>query len=87
MTPAQYEDMLSILNHVAAKLDNLEHQLGAGRTVTVGASAQSVAPQQQRAAVEIADDYDLDGLYGDPEIRKDPPRWSGESMVGKRYSG
>lgn len=29
---------------------------------------------------------DLDSEHGNPEIRKDPPRWRGESFVGKRYA-
>lgn len=38
----------------------------------------------QRGA--IADDADLDSQWGDPEIRKDPPRWDGPSFAGCRYS-
>jgi hypothetical protein len=34
----------------------------------------------------VADDADLDGQWGDPEVRKDPKRWDGESQVGKRFS-
>lgn len=34
----------------------------------------------------IADDEDLDGQHGDPEIRYDPPRWKGESYVDCHYS-
>jgi hypothetical protein len=37
-------------------------------------------------SVQVADDADLDGQWGDPEVRKDPKRWDGESMVGKRFS-
>lgn len=29
---------------------------------------------------------DIDDQYGDPTVRKDPPKWDGESMVGRRYS-
>jgi hypothetical protein len=35
---------------------------------------------------DIASDEDLDGKYGDPEVRRDPPRWSGESYAGRKYS-
>lgn len=35
---------------------------------------------------EIASDADLDGQYGDPVIRRDPKRWTGESYVGSRFS-
>lgn len=36
----------------------------------------------------VADDQDLDGQYGDPEIRFDPREkyWKGPSFVGKRFS-
>ncbi len=29
---------------------------------------------------------DIDSQHGDPEVRKDPPKWNGESCVGRRYS-
>lgn len=35
---------------------------------------------------DVADASDLDGQYGDPEVRKDPPRWNGESYVGRPFS-
>lgn len=38
---------------------------------------------------QVADAADLDGKFGDPEIRKDPPLWikdGGASFQGKRYS-
>lgn len=44
-------------------------------------STGTVVPQG-----EIASDEDLDGKYGNPEIRRDPPRWQGESMVGRKFS-
>lgn len=47
----------------------------AGVTTTAG-PAQGVC----------ASDADLDGEYGDPEIRKDPPRWTGESFATRHYS-
>lgn len=34
----------------------------------------------------IAPDSDLDGQWGDPDVRKDPPRWNGPSYAGRRYS-
>lgn len=44
-------------------------------------STGTVVPQG-----EIASDEDLDGKYGNPEIRRDPPRWQGEPMVGRKFS-
>ncbi len=34
----------------------------------------------------VASDADLDGQFGDVTIRKDPPRWTGESYAGRKYS-
>lgn len=45
------------------------------------ALAQNPPPEQP-----VASDEDLDGKYGNPEVRKDPSRWKGESMVGRKYS-
>lgn len=54
------------------------------------AHAPAPAPRQATTgpstAIEPASDADLDGPYGNPEIRRDPPRWSGETMVGRMYS-
>lgn len=36
--------------------------------------------------VVAATDEELDGQYGDPEVRLDPSDWRGESCVGKKYS-
>ncbi len=38
------------------------------------------------AIPEVANDADLDGKFGDPEIRHDPKRWNGPSFKGKRFS-
>lgn len=39
------------------------------------------------AGGEIASDRDLDGKYGDPEVRSDRVKdWTGPSMKGRRYS-
>jgi hypothetical protein len=35
---------------------------------------------------KIADDSDLDSEWGDPEVYKDPPRWTGESFAGQPLS-
>jgi hypothetical protein len=38
------------------------------------------------SGIVAATDAECLGQYGDPEIRKDPPRWSGESFAGRRFS-
>ena len=46
-----------------------------------------LAQQGGSAAPGVASDADLDGQYGNPEVKKDPPRnWSGASFVGSRFS-
>jgi len=40
------------------------------------------------APKEVATDADLDGQWGDPVVRaKDPRDWTGESQLGKPFSG
>lgn len=34
----------------------------------------------------VASDEELDGQYGDPQVRKDPTRWKGQSYVGCNFS-
>ncbi len=34
----------------------------------------------------VASDDELDSTYGDPVVRKDPGRWRGESMAGRKFS-
>lgn len=64
-------------------------------------SVMSVSLEQRMAAVEAElavikaqlagaatalPDVDIDGPHGDPVIRRDPPKWPGESFVGRNYS-
>jgi hypothetical protein len=46
------------------------------------AALRSSAP----AAPTVAPDSDLDGQYGDEEVRKDPPRWKGAPTAPCRMS-
>ena len=71
-------DIHIALQALAARVEALESRLAA-QPVAAPAAAAS-------ATVAVADDYDLDSPYGDPEVRRDPPRWRGEPMAGKRYS-
>lgn len=43
------------------------------------------APATASEPVTVSD-ADLDGKYGNPEVRKNPPRWDGPSFEGKHYS-
>ncbi len=54
----------------------------------VGAPASNGAPTSRYAvaAGAVADDRELDSPMGNPQVRKDPPRWGGDSMVGRTLS-
>ena len=44
-------------------------------------------PPATASAREIASDADLDGKYGNPEVRaRDPRDWTGEPMLGRKFS-
>lgn len=88
MNAAQYEEMLSLLNDITARLDRLEQQLSAGVSPMppgVGASPERMGDGGPPEGA-VADSRDLEGPYGNPEIRRDPPRWTGQSYVGCRFS-
>jgi len=65
------------LARLEKKLDALLAHLGANGARPAGKASASGA---------VADDADLDGKYGNPEIRKPPPRWAGEDYTGRRFS-
>lgn len=50
---------------------------------TVAAIIGGTAP---RGGASFAQPVDLDSEYGNPVMKKDPPRWKGESYVGKTLS-
>lgn len=56
---------------------------GGGAPASAGSNGASGSVSQGR---RVATDAELDGGYGDKEIRKDPKRWAGASYVGARYS-
>ena len=60
------------------------------RTLVVIAQKKAEARVTTAAAKPgptIASDSDLDGQYGDPEVKaKDPRDWTGEPMAGRRFS-
>lgn len=48
---------------------------------------QAPATAAPAAGAGIASDRDLDGPYGDPEVKmRDPKEWTGETMVGRKFS-
>ena len=72
------EESYELLN----KVRDLHRTLVGGPVV----SSRPPSSAQNGAAIEVASDADLDGKYGDPEIRRDPPRWDGPSYVGQKFS-
>lgn len=56
---------------IIARLDRIEKKL---------------STQRPSGGARVADDRDLDGQYGNPVVRKDPPRWDGDSFVGCKFS-
>lgn len=67
-------ESLALLRSIDASLKALVSRQGAPQAAPAGAPA-------------IASDRDLDGPYGDPEIKaKDPRDWTGEPMLGRKFS-
>lgn len=51
-----------------------------------GTLKQILNARRSTAAKQVADDRDLDGQYGDPEVRLNPRDWTGESMKTRKFS-
>ena len=83
-------DALDVLKQINSKLDTLIAL--AARAATAPApqnpwNGPSQAPSGQGTPPPVASDYDLDGPYGDPEVKAKSPRdWTGPSMQGKHFS-
>lgn len=68
----------SQLDRIEAKLDQL--------LIAKPKPAPRAASSTSTGGVTPAPDSDLDSQYGDPVVKKDPTRWKGPSMVGKKLS-
>jgi len=71
------------------KLDRvlgLLEQLLAAPAPDAAAQTPSAPSQGGPPQGTIAADADLDGAHGNPTVRTDPKRWTGESMVGRTFS-
>ncbi len=74
--------MSNFETHVMSELADIKRLLGIKGSATHGA-----APQRPSAPeFKVASDYEMDDKYGNPEVRRDPKRWSGESCVGRKFS-
>lgn len=78
------QDVCDVLKSIDARLATLNAHFGAG--IVHGAAG---APGGAGSAFvpTVASDRDLDGQYGNPEIKAKSPRdWTGDDMKGKRLS-
>ena len=78
-SPAILASLLTDLQALSAATARLEARLRA----EMGLAPHDVT---KAAAPAVADDADLDGQWGNPQVRKDPPRWTGQSYAGANYS-
>lgn len=81
------DEQTKLLRQIAADVAAIK----AAMVASVGgqASALGVATGGGSSAGgsgEVASASELDGQYGDPDIRRDPPRWDGESYAGRKFS-
>lgn len=79
------DETLDLLRRIAKDVADIKAAMAAG----VGASAAALGiatTSGSGAGGGVASERELDSEHGDPIIRKDPPRWSGESFVGAHYS-
>lgn len=77
---ATAEDVLATLKSIDAHLHALVTHFGCGPKATSTEGPRHEIPT-------IAPDRDLDGQYGNPEVKaKDPRDWTGPTMKGKRFS-
>ena len=74
--------MADTMDRIAAALERVAVALERGAVPV----AKATAPQARTGAGTVAPDSELDGKWGDPEVRYDPKRWSGDSYKGSRYS-
>lgn len=74
---------------ILSAIVRIEAQLAELRALVGASPAPSPAPTRATSTAAVAPaepDVDIDGPHGNPEIRRDPPKWTGESFAGRRYS-
>lgn len=95
MSPDSYNaEVLKTLKSIDERVSRMEGMLMAlcaGRSVsggngTTGGAKASPGGNQRGGGGEVASERDLDSQYGDPTVKKDPKRWTGESFAGCRMS-
>lgn len=81
------DEHLELLRRIAKDVADIKAAMAA----SIGASAaalgvQAAGSSSGGAAGGVAPARELDSQYGDPEIKRDPKRWTGESFAGCHYS-
>lgn len=77
------------LKQIAKDVAAIKSALAAGALAfasALGATMPAAAGAGGTGAGGVASDRELDSQYGDPEIKRDPPRWHGQPFVGFRFS-
>lgn len=74
---------------ILSAIVKIESQLAELRALVGASPAAAPAPTRATSTAAVASpepEVDIDGPHGNPEIRRDPPKWAGESFAGRRYS-
>lgn len=76
------------LDRIEAQLAKLTAATEAIATMFMDATKTKPASEPRRDGSwgGTASERELDSQYGNPDVRKDPPRWEGESYKGSPYS-
>ena len=69
----RHEEQRKDLNVALARISQLENRKAHPQTTSAGPST-------------VASDADLTGERGDPKVERNPPRWDGDDMTGRRWS-
>src|ERR1019366_424918 len=78
---ATAQDVIDTLRAIERHLSAIVRHFG------IGAQGPSQEQRGQGTVPSVASDADLDGKYGNPEVKAKSPRdWPGDSMTGKRFS-
>ncbi len=70
------------LAHLFGELASIE----SGALPRDGARAPAAPGRNAGTQAAVASDADLDGQYGDKQVKFDPKRWQGQSYKGANYS-
>lgn len=88
-----YRDPVTEIDHLEAILLEqrrtnmlLERLIGGGLPPRPRGDTAAPVRGTGTASKDVADDADLDSEWGNPAIRKDPPRWQGDSFAGMPMS-